>query len=107
MGLTMVLTWLARRSGGVGSSMLPDTSADCYLSNGGNLCNLHPSHVLVVAHKTSVLFSRWLTIVRKAIDMMVSGGVSFGAAASVSGMGLTFLGVATENSILHHDACDC
>jgi hypothetical protein len=63
-----------------------------------------PSHVLVVAHRISVLFSLWLTIVRRAILMIVKDGVSFGAVGSDSDMGLTIFGLATENSILHQDA---
>ena len=66
--------------------------------------HLQPSQVLVVAQRISVLFSRWLTIVRSAILMIVKGGVSLGAVGSDSDIGLTNFGLATENSILHQDA---
>jgi hypothetical protein len=51
------------------------------------------------------VFSLWLTIVRAAIDMTVSGGVSF--APSSSGLiGRTFLGSSTMHSSLHQDICE-
>lgn len=97
----MVLTLLACLSGGVGSSILP-TTMSARLNDAVD--HLQPSHVLVVAHKISVLFSRWLTIVRRAMLMIVMGGVSLGAVGSDSDIGFTFLGSSTANSTLHQDA---
>ena len=65
---------------------------------------LHPSHVRVVAQSSSVLFSRWLTIVLIEMLMIVNGGVSFVADES-SERGLTFFGSERLNSILHHEVC--
>jgi hypothetical protein len=102
IGLTIVLRVLGSLSVGVGSSMLPIPSASRSALHSSH--DSHPSHVLVVAQRISVLFSRWLTMVRRAILITVRGGVSFGAVGSASDMGLTLLGSATENSILHQDA---
>jgi hypothetical protein len=51
------------------------------------------------------LFSLWFTIVRSVSDMTVSGGVSRGAAASVSLNGLKSFGSATVASNLHQETC--
>lgn len=80
--------------------MLPVCELGYYQYEGNNS---HPSQVLVVAQSTSVLFALWFTIVRNEMLIMVKGGVSLGAVASLSEYGLTSLGSLTLNSTLHHD----
>lgn len=46
-------------------------------------------------------------MLRALRDMTVRGGISFGAASSFSGKGLTVFGSLVRISSLHHDIYNC